>query len=45
MPPFAYTLSDQEVADVVTFMRQSWGNRASAVSPADVAKYRTVPVD
>ena len=45
MPPFAYTLSDQEVADVVTYMRQSWGNRASAVSPADVAKYRTVPVD
>ena len=45
MPPFAYTLSDQEVADVVTYMRQSWGNRASAVSPSDVAKYRTVPVD
>ena len=45
MPPFAYTLSDQEVADVVTYMRQSWGNRASGVSPADVAKYRTVPVD
>lgn len=45
MPPFAYLLSDQEVADVVTYMRQSWGNRASAVSAADVAKYRTVPVD
>ena len=45
MPPFAYLLSDQEVAEVVTFMRQSWGNRASAVSAADVAKYRTVPVD
>ena len=45
MPPFAYTLSDQEVADVVTYMRQSWGNRSSAVSPVDVAKYSTVPVD
>jgi mono/diheme cytochrome c family protein len=45
MPPFAYTLSDQEVADVVTYMRQSWGNRSSAVSPVEVAKYRTVPVD
>jgi cytochrome c553 len=45
MPPFAYTLSDQEVADVVTYMRQSWGNRASAVSGVEVAKYRTVPVD
>jgi len=45
MPPFAYLLTDQEVADVVTYMRQSWGNRATAVSAADVAKYRTVPVD
>ena len=31
MPPFAYMLSDQEVAEVVTYMRQSWGNRALAV--------------
>ncbi|HTP99154.1 MAG TPA: cytochrome c [Casimicrobiaceae bacterium] len=45
MPPFAYLLTDQDVADVVTYMRQSWGNRANAVSGADVAKYRTVPVD
>ena len=45
MPPFAYTLSDQDVADVVTYMRQSWGNRSSAVSPVEVARYRTVPVD
>src|SRR5262249_52952197 len=45
MPPFAYTFTDQEVADVTTFMRQSWGNRAGAVSAADVAKYRNVPVD
>ena len=45
MPPFAYTLTDQEVAEVVTYMRQSWGNRGTAVSAADVAKYRTVPVD
>ena len=45
MPPFAYLFSDQEVAEVVTYMRQSWGNRASAVSAVEVAKYRTVPVD
>jgi len=45
MPPFAYVLNDQDVASVVTYMRQSWGNRGSAVSPADVAKYRTVPTD
>jgi mono/diheme cytochrome c family protein len=45
MPPFAYTLGDQEVADVVTYMRRSWGNRAGAVSAGEVAKYRSVPVD
>ena len=45
MPPFAYTLTDQQVAEVVTYMRQSWGNRANAVNAVEVAKYRTVPVD
>ena len=45
MPPFAYTLTDEEVAEVVTFMRQSWGNRGTAVNAAEVARYRTVPVD
>ena len=45
MPPFAYTLTDQQVAEVVTYMRQSWGNRAGAVNAVEVAKYRTVPVD
>ena len=45
MPPFASLLSDQGVADVVTYIRQSWGNRGTAVNAADVAKYRTVPVD
>jgi mono/diheme cytochrome c family protein len=45
MPPFAYSLNDQEVAAVVTYMRQSWGNRGGAVSAADVARYRTFPSD
>jgi mono/diheme cytochrome c family protein len=45
MPPFAYLLSNEQVAAVVTYMRQSWGNRGGAVSPADVAKYRSVPND
>ena len=33
------------IADVVTYIRQSWGNRGRAVNAAEVAKYRTVPVD
>ena len=40
MPPFAWRLSDQEVADVVNFIRSSWGNQASAVQPGDVAALR-----
>jgi mono/diheme cytochrome c family protein len=40
MPRFAWRLSDKDVADVVNFIRTSWGNRAAPVSPADVAKSR-----
>lgn len=40
MPGFASRLSDQEVADVVTFIRSSWGNQAASVSASDVAKVR-----
>jgi mono/diheme cytochrome c family protein len=40
MPRFAWRLSDEDVADVVNFVRTSWGNRASSASAADVAKLR-----
>jgi alcohol dehydrogenase (quinone), cytochrome c subunit len=40
MPRFAWRLSDKDVVDVVNFIRTSWGNRASPVSPAEVAKTR-----
>jgi mono/diheme cytochrome c family protein len=40
MPRFAWRLSDKDVADVVNFIRTSWGNGASPVSPAEVAKSR-----
>ncbi|AKN66728.1 c-type cytochrome [Herbaspirillum seropedicae] len=40
MPAFGSRLSDQEVAEVVTFIRSSWGNQASSVSASDVAKVR-----
>jgi mono/diheme cytochrome c family protein len=40
MPRFAWRLSDKDVAGVVNFIRTSWGNSASPVSPADVAKSR-----
>jgi mono/diheme cytochrome c family protein len=40
MPRFAWRLSDKDVADVVNFIRTSWGNRASPASSADVAEIR-----
>ncbi|MDQ2185082.1 cytochrome c [Alcaligenaceae bacterium A4P071] len=40
MPGFDWRLTDKEVADVVSFVRTSWGNNAAAVSASDVAKVR-----
>jgi mono/diheme cytochrome c family protein len=40
MPHFAWRLSDNDVADVVNFIRTSWGNSASPASSSDVAKTR-----
>ena len=39
MPPHAH-LSDQEIADVLTYIRNNFGNKASAVSPAEVKNVR-----
>ncbi|MGH6962199.1 MAG: c-type cytochrome, partial [Dongiaceae bacterium] len=39
MPPFPQ-LKDEELAAVITYERQSWGNKASIVQPADVAAAR-----
>jgi mono/diheme cytochrome c family protein len=36
-------LSDQEIADVATYIRNSWGNAAPVVTPAQVARARRVP--
>lgn len=40
MPAFAWRLSDQDVSDVVTFVRTSWGNHAEAITPEVAAKAR-----
>jgi mono/diheme cytochrome c family protein len=40
MPSFAWKLTDQEIADVSTFIRNSWGNQAAAVSATDVRSAR-----
>ena len=45
MPPFAQSLSDDEVAAVVTYIRAAWGNRGAAVSARDANQLRTAPVE
>ena len=45
MPPFALTLSDNEVAAVVSYIRTSWGNRGAAVTAAQANELRSAPED
>jgi mono/diheme cytochrome c family protein len=40
MPSFAWKLTDQEIADVSTFIRNSWGNHAPPVSASEVGNVR-----
>ncbi len=40
MPAFGRKLDNQEVADVVSYIRNAWGNRASVVDADAVAKSR-----
>jgi mono/diheme cytochrome c family protein len=45
MPPFAQSLSDDEVAAVVTYIRAAWGNRGAPVSSRQANELRTAPVE
>ena len=40
MPPMGAQLNDQEIADVLTYVRNSFGNKASTVTIADVKAAR-----
>jgi mono/diheme cytochrome c family protein len=40
MPAYAGQLSDQQIADVTNYIRNSWGNAASLVTADQVAKAR-----
>lgn len=43
MPPFAAQLNSKDVAAVVNYIRQSWGNNATPVLATEVAKARSLP--
>ena len=41
MPPFATVLSDEQVGQVLSYLRASWGHRAPEVSTLEVRRYRS----
>jgi mono/diheme cytochrome c family protein len=41
MPPFATVLTDAEVADILTFIRGAWGNKAAPVAEVTVGQQRS----
>ena len=45
MPPFRPLFDDEEVAAVVSYVRNSWGNKAGYVSPVEVDRFRSAPLD
>ena len=40
MPPYQHFIRDTEIAQVVSYIRNAWGNRGSLVSPEDVDNSR-----
>ncbi|MEO8334526.1 MAG: c-type cytochrome, partial [bacterium] len=40
MPPIGATLSNDQIAAVLTYVRRSWGNSASAIEPSTVSEIR-----
>ena len=42
MPAMGAALSDDDLAAVLSYMRQSWGNKASAITPEQVKAVRAV---
>lgn len=45
MPPFAQSLSDEEVAAVVTFIRTAWGNRGTPVTAKEANALRSATLN
>lgn len=42
MPPFVLTLSDAELASVLSYIRNAWGNQAPVLSEFDINKFRNL---
>jgi mono/diheme cytochrome c family protein len=40
LPAFAWRLTDQDAADIISFIRSSWGNAARPIEAPKVAAMR-----
>jgi mono/diheme cytochrome c family protein len=40
MPPLGGALTNEQIANVLTYVRRSWGNAAAPITPAEVAEVR-----
>lgn len=45
MNGFRDALDDKQIASILTYIRNSWGNKGSVVTPAEVAAIRTATAD
>ena len=45
MTPFEHSLKDDEIAAVLTFVRNSFGNKSSPIAAEQVAKVRALVKD
>jgi len=43
MPPFQLLLNDAEMASVLTYVRNAWGNQATSISEFDINRQRNLP--
>ena len=39
MPAHGF-MKDEQLASILTYVRNAWGNRSDAVLPEDIARYR-----
>lgn len=44
MPPYSLTLSDEQIAEILTYVRRSWGNAARPVRGEEVSANRGNPL-
>ena len=42
MPPLAASLTDEQIASVVTYIRRAWGHTGTAVTPLEVSEVRAL---